>query len=222
MNMTREQLMQEVDANKIIVILRGLNRDQLLKTVAAMEQGGIRLVEVTFDQSKRISDAETAANIRAIAETFEGRIHVGAGTVMTVEQVELAHAAGAEYIISPDCYQPVIERTRELGMLSMPGAFTPTEAAMAHRFGADYVKLFPNSEVKISYLKALMAPLSHIRFLSVGGVNEKNVSEFLAAGACGVGIATGIVNKQMIAEENYEGITELARMYTRAAGVLQE
>lgn len=222
MNMTREQLMQEVNANKIIVILRGLNRDQLLKTVAAMEQGGIRMVEVTFDQSKRISDAETAANIRAIAETFEGRIHVGAGTVMTVEQVELAHAAGAEYIISPDCYQPVIERTRELGMLSMPGAFTPTEAAMAHRFGADYVKLFPNSEVKISYLKALMAPLSHIRFLSVGGVNEKNVSEFLAAGACGVGIATGIVNKQMIAEENYEGITELARMYTRAAGVLQE
>ncbi len=222
MNMTREELIQEVNANKIIVILRGLNRDQLLKTVAAMEKGGIRLVEVTFDQSKKISDEETAANIRAIAETFAGRMHVGAGTVMTVEQVELAHAAGAEYIISPDCYQPVIERTRELGMLSMPGAFTPTEAAMAHRRGADYVKLFPNSEVKLSYLKVLIAPLSHIRFLAVGGVNENNIAEYLAAGACGVGIATGIVNKQMIAAENYDGITELARTYTRAAGVLNE
>ena len=214
MRSTREEIIASVEANKIIVIARGLTREQLLKTVDAMEKGGIRMVEVTFDQSKKISDEETAANIAALCENFGDRMHVGAGTVMSEEQVRMAYEAGAEFIISPDCYEPVIRKTRELGMVSMPGCFTPTEAAMAHRWGADFVKLFPNSEVKISYLKALIAPLSNIKFLSVGGVNETNLRDFLDAGAKGVGIATGIVNKKLIAEERYEDITELAKLYT--------
>ncbi|MBR2353564.1 MAG: 2-dehydro-3-deoxyphosphogluconate aldolase [Clostridia bacterium] len=172
------------------------------------------MVEVTFDQSGKTPDSQTAQNIKMLAEAFAGRVHVGAGTVMSVEQVEKAREAGAEFIISPDCYEPVIRRTRELGMVSMPGCFTPTEAANAHRYGADYVKLFPNSEVEISYLKVLTAPLSHIKFLAVGGVNEHNMKDYLNAGAHGIGIATGIVNKKMIAEGNYAGITELALKYT--------
>lgn len=210
----REQVLQAIEANKIIVILRGLTREQLLPVVEAMLAGGIRLVEVTFDQSGKISDEETAANIKTICETFGDRLYVGAGTVMTCEQVDLAAAAGAQYIISPDAYEDVIRHTRAIGLVSLPGAFTPTEAANAHRWGADYVKLFPNAELGISYLKALMAPLSHIRFLAVGGVNEKNMKEYLTAGASGIGVATGIVDRRMVAEKNWAGITELARSYT--------
>ena len=214
MKISHQAVIDAILENKIIVILRGLNAEQLLKTVQAMEEGGIRMVEVTFDQSGKISDEQTAANIRMLAETFDGRVHVGAGTVMTREQVRLAYEAGAEYIISPDACEEIIRYTRELGMVSRPGAFTPTEAANAHRWGADMIKLFPNSEVGISYLKALMAPLSHIRFLAVGGVNEKNMKEYLDAGACGIGVATAIVNKKHIAEGNYAAVTELARIYT--------
>lgn len=217
--MNRQQIIETVEKYKIIVILRGLNTQQLLKTVEAMEKGGIRLVEVTFDQSGKISDEETAANIRALTDVFEGRVLVGAGTVMTVEQVELAHKAGAKYIISPDSFKDVIVRTGELGMVSMPGAFTPTEAANAHRWGADFVKLFPNSEVKLSYLKCLTVPLSHIRFLAVGGVNAENIGDYLAAGACGIGVATSIVNKKLIMEEKYEEITALAALHTAAARI---
>lgn len=210
----REAILRSIEENKIIVILRGLNTEQLIHTVDAMEKGGIRLVEVTFDQSGKISDEQTAANIRTLVETFAGRVRVGAGTVMSAKQVEMAYEAGAEFIISPDTYEEVIRRTRELGIVSLPGAFTPTEAAQAHRYGADYVKLFPNSELGISYLKALMAPLSHIRFLAVGGVNEHNMMEYLNAGASGIGVATGIVNKKHIAEGNYAAVTELALAYT--------
>ncbi len=218
MRITQEQLINELQKEKIIVIMRGLSKEQLTKTVQAMYEGGIRFVEVTFDQSGKTPDSVTAENIRCLKESFAGRIHVGAGTVMTVEQVELAHRAGAEFIISPDACREIIEHTKRLGMLSMPGVFTPTEAANAHRWGADFVKLFPNSEVKLSYLKCLAVPLSHIRFLAVGGVNEHNLRDYLAAGACGVGIATGIVNKQAIAEENYAEITRLSKLYTAAAG----
>jgi len=217
--MDRNYVIESILKNKIIVIMRGLTPDRLIRTVEAMEKGGIRLVEVTFDQSGKTPDAVTAENIRLLTETFEGRVLVGAGTVMTAEQAELAAAAGAKFIISPDSCREVIERTVELGMVSIPGVFTPTEAANAHRWGADFVKLFPNSEVNISYLKCLTVPLSHIRFLAVGGVNADNLADYLAAGAVGVGVATSIVNKKLISEERYDEITAAALAHTKAAGV---
>ena len=212
--LNREEIIKDIEENKIIVIMRGFTTEELLKSVDAMEKGGIRLVEVTFDQTGKTSDEETAGCIRALKENFKGKLRIGAGTVMTEKQVELAFGAGAEFIISPDCYEPVIKRTRELGMVSIPGVFTPTEAANAHRFGADFVKMFPNSEVKVSYLKALVAPLSHIKFLAVGGVNHENMKEYLAAGAKGIGVATAIADKKAIAAGDYEEITRRAKLFT--------
>ena len=214
--MTRDQIIAEVEKAGIIVILRGLQTEQLVNTVDAMARGGIKLVEVTFDQSGKISDEQTANNIKTLSETFAGRVLVGAGTVMSERQAELACAAGARFIISPDAYEPVIKRTVELGMVSIPGVFTATEAANAHRWGADFLKLFPMSEMKSSYLKALTAPLSHVRFLAVGGVTVDNLDEFFEAGAVGIGVSTAIVDKKLIAAGDYNGITELARRYTQA------
>ena len=210
----REEVIKDILENKIIVIMRGYTTDELIFAVEAMEKGGVRLVEVTFDQSGKIPNELTAAQIQELSERFRGRVRIGAGTVMTSEQVELAYNAGAEYIISPDCYREVIEKTRELGMVSLPGAITPTEAANAHRWGADFVKLFPNSEFKPSYLKALAAPLSHIKFLAVGGVNADNLKEYMAAGAVGIGVATAIASKDLIKKGDAEGITALARKFT--------
>ena len=210
----REQIISEILKHKIIVIARGLTKEELLNTAEAMYQGGIRLMEVTFNACGDPSDAETAANIAMLAEHFQGKMHIGAGTVLRPEQVELAARAGAEYIISPDARREVIEKTRELGLVSLPGAFTPTECTMAWDFGADFIKIFPNSELRPSYIKALKAPLSHIRFLAVGGVNLQNLHEFMEAGACGIGIANGIIDKKMVKNGDYAGITALARQFT--------
>ncbi len=212
--LNREEIIEDIEKNKIIVILRGFTEEQLISAVDAMEKGGIRLVEVTFDQSGAVSDEVTASNIRALAEHFCGRVRVGAGTVMSEKQVEIACRAGAEFIISPDCHEGVIRKTRELGMVSIPGVFTPTEAANAHRWGADFAKFFPNSEVNISYLKALTVPLSHIKFLAVGGVNADNMKEYFAAGARGIGVATAIADKRAIFGGDYGEITRRAKLFT--------
>ena len=212
--LNREEIIKDIENKKIIVIMRGFTDEQLVKSVEAMADGGIGLVEITFDQSGAVSDEQIAKKIRMLNDHFKGSVRIGAGTVMTEKQVQLAYEAGAEYIISPDCYEPVIRKTRELGMVSMPGCFTPSEAANAYRYGADFVKLFPNSEVNISYLKALAVPLSHIRFLAVGGVNANNMKEYLNAGAKGIGVATAIADKAAIASGNYQKITELARKFT--------
>ena len=96
----------------------------------------------------------------------------------------------------------------------MPGALTPSEITAANRAGADFIKLFPvNAVGGIDYFKAISAPLSHIKFLAVGGVNENNISDFIRAGFSGVGIGTGIVNRKMLDTDDYEGIRELAKTF---------
>lgn len=212
--LNREEIINDIEQNKIIVIMRGFTTEQLINSVEAMAKGGVKLVEVTFDQSGKITDEETAANIAALKTHFLGRVRIGAGTVMSEKQVTLAFNAGAEFIISPDCCEAVIKKTRELGMVSIPGVFTPTEAANAHRYGADFAKLFPNSEVGISYLKALSAPLSHIKFLAVGGINHENMADYLNAGAKGIGVATAIADKKLIFSGNFDELTEKARLFT--------
>ena len=136
---------------------------------------------------------------------------VGAGTVTTPELVELAASAGAQYIISPDVNVDVIHRTRELGLVSLPGAMTPTEVMTAHLAGADFVKLFPAGNLGISYVKAIRAPISHVKLLAVGGVNEDNVADFLHAGMVGAGVGGNLANKKWIEAGEYDKITQTAR-----------
>ncbi len=212
----RERILQTVEKEKIIVIVRGVEKEKLVPLTEAMYEGGIRLLEITYSANGKISDEETAENIRMLAERFEGRMYVGAGTVLTEKQVELTHKAGGKFIISPDTCPAVIEKTRGLGMVSMPGALTPTEIQAAHKAGADFVKLFPITSFGAGYVKAVKAPLSHIKLLAVGGVDENNMADYLKAGVSGFGVGSNIIDKKMLAENDWAGITELAKKYVQA------
>ena len=112
--------------------------------------------------------------------------------------------------------EAVIARTRELGMVSMPGALTPTEIVKAYNAGADIVKVFPIGNLGAGYLKAVKAPLSHIPMAAVGGVNEKNAADFIKAGAAGLGVGGNLVNKEWIANGEWDKITALAQAFTDA------
>lgn len=212
----RETVISAVEREKVIVIVRGVAKEKLIPLAEAMYDGGIRLLEITYDATGKTSDEETAENIAMLAKEFKGRMLIGAGTVLKESQVELTAKAGGKFIISPDTNKAVIERTRELGLVSMPGALTPTEIADAHRYGADFVKLFPVSTFGTEYVKAVKAPLSHIKLLAVGGVDENNIKDYAKAGACGFGIGSNIVNKKLIEESSFDKITELARAFLAA------
>ncbi len=209
----REQIIQAVEKEKIIVIVRGVAREKLIPFAEAAYAGGIRLLEITYSANGDVSDEETAENIRILAEKFSGKMYIGAGTVLTEKQVELTARAGGQFIISPDTCPQVIKKTRELGLVSMPGALTPSEMQIAHKHGADFIKLFPISSLGESYLKAVIAPLSHLKILAVGGVDEKNIAKYLSVGARGFGLGTNIVDKNKIAQNDWSGITELAKKY---------
>ncbi len=212
----REQVIKSIEKEKIVVIVRGVARENLIPLAQAMYEGGIRLLEITYDATGKTPDTETAANIEMLAKHFEGRMYIGAGTVIRPVQVELTAKAGGKFIISPDTNKEIIEKTRELGLVSMPGALTPTEIADASRFGADFVKLFPVSTFGTEYVKAVKAPLSHVKLLAVGGIDEKNIADYAKAGACGFGVGSNIVNKKLIEAGEFGKITELAKEFLKA------
>lgn len=209
----REEIISEIEKEKIIVIIRGVEKEKLILLSEALYEGGIRLIELTFDAKGIISDEETSKNIEMLVNHFENRLAIGAGTVITKNQVELTKKAGGKFIISPDTCPEIISKTREIGLVSVPGALTPSEMQLAHKNGADFVKLFPVANLGIDYVKAVLAPLSHIKSLAVGGINENNIKNYLNAGVYGFGIGTNIVDKKALAVNDYKAITELSRKY---------
>lgn len=205
-----------IEEQKIIVIVRGVEEDKLLPLVSAMYDGGIRLVEVTYSANGSVSDEKTANMIKMLAQNFDGKMVIGAGTVLTEKQVALTANAGGKFIISPDTDIDVIKKTKELGLVSIPGALTPTEIQTAYKAGADFVKLFPITSLGKDYVKAIKAPLSHVKMLAVGGIDDKNMPEYLEVGICGFGVGSNIINKNMIKSNDWKGITELAKKYILA------
>lgn len=211
----REELIKTIEKEKLVVIVRGVKSEDLIPLVQALCEGGVRCLEVTYSANGSVTDEQTAENIRMLVDRFSGKAFIGAGTVLTEKQVELTKAAGGTFIVSPDTCPEVIRKTRELNMVSVPGAFTPTEMQTAHRSGADFIKLFP-SNFGASYVKTLLAPLSHLRILAVGGMQEKDLPEYLQAGACGFGIGGAIVDQTKIKAGDWGGIADLAKKYVAA------
>jgi 2-dehydro-3-deoxyphosphogluconate aldolase/(4S)-4-hydroxy-2-oxoglutarate aldolase len=211
----REDVIKKTLEKKIVVIVRGVFGEDCVKLAQALYEGGIELLEVTFDQSKPEAFSRTADTIRQLVNTLGDKMIFGAGTVTSVELVHMAKEAGAQFIVSPDTNEQVIRATVEAGMVSMPGAMTPTEIVSAHSYGADFIKVFPIGNLGASYLKAVKAPLNHIKMLAVGGVTEKNIGEYMAAGADGAGVGGQLVNKEWIANGEFDKITALAKEFVK-------
>ena len=211
----REEVIKNVYEKRIIAIVRGLSAEESFQTAKALCEGGINMIEVTFNQAADDGFCSTTAAIRRINEELGGQVMAGAGTVMTVEQVKLAWEAGAKYIITPNTDEEIIRCASRLGLVTMPGAFTPTEIERAYEAGADFVKVFPVGQLGPDYIRAVRGPLSHIPLMAVGGIDETKLQVFLRAGAVGFGIGGNLVNRQWIKQGQFEKITELARLYVK-------
>lgn len=210
----QQWIVDQIQNTGIVAIIRGLE-SAYEPVVQAMYNGGVRAVEVTFNQKYPERFFETCDAIRTIRNAMGDQMAVGAGTVTSPELVEMAFEAGAQFIVSPDTNPAVIRRTKELGMVSIPGAMTPTEILAAHNAGADFVKLFPVDILGLAYIKSVRAPLNHIRLLAVGGIGESNAAAFIKAGCTGIAIGGNLVNKDWIAAGEYDKIEAYAAQLCR-------
>ena len=170
------------------------------------------------EKESALKAEKTAADIKRAVTHMSGKMRVGAGTVTTVRELMLASGAGAEFIISPNTDPLIIGQTKQFGMISIPGAFTPSEVVAAEQAGADYVKLFPVSSLGPEYAKSILAPLNGVKLLAVGGVSREDTGKYLDAGCVGFGVGGGIANRKLCEEKRFDEIAMNARLWADAAG----
>lgn len=205
--MPRHNDLDRVLNSGIVAIIRATSGEQLVQVAEALHEGGVDVIEVTFTVPG-VLDV-----ISAVSKKLGKKILLGAGTVLDPESARAALLAGAEFLVSPTVNLDVIKMCRRYDKLMMTGAYTPTEILTAWEHGADIVKVFPAEIGGPPYLKAIKGPLPQVRLMPTGGVNLQTLPQFIAAGACAVGLGSQLVEKEALERGDFGRIRDLARQY---------
>ncbi len=219
--MTIDDVICRIEEIGIVPVVRAASVEEATRAVEAICAGGIPVVEITMTVPNAISV------IREVAQQYESKVLVGAGTVTTAEQAESCLRAGAEFLVSPGLAPQVLAVAQASGKLAIPGALTPTELMNAQNLGASLVKIFPCGNVGgPKYLRSLKAPFPNASLIPTGGVNAANASDFIAAGAFALGVGADLVDAAALRDGNLEKITsaaqELVDAVTSARTALRE
>ncbi len=202
----RSALTKKIFASGAIAVIRLKEELPLKAAVDALIRGGIRVLEVTLTTPNALS------TIHELRKSFGEEILIGAGSVITEQQTRDVAAAGANFVISPITKKEVIYAGHANNLPVLPGALTPTEVQTAHEYGADMVKIFPAEQLGLSYIRALLAPLPHLKLVPTGGVTPENAGEWLRSGATAVGIGSALIDTEVLRTGQLSVLTERARI----------
>lgn len=205
---TKSEQLQAVTDARVLAVVRAPSPEVALEACRALVRGGIAGLEITY------STPDAPRVIRELTTEFASGVIVGAGTITTEAQAQEAAEAGARFLVSPGTRENVVRAMTGTGLLTMSGAFTPTEVMAAIDCGADVVKVFPASLGGPALLKALAAPFPNVPFMPTGGVNPGNLAEWFSAGAIAVGAGGDLVPSSALASGNMERIESLARVFS--------
>lgn len=208
---SRAEIISQLTDPGIIAVVRTRNADQAVPVCAALVAGGVIAVELTMT----IPNALEA--VRQAIRQFGDRALIGVGTVLNAETGQAAIAAGAEFVVSPITRLELIAVAHAADKPVMIGAYTPTEAQLAHEAGANFVKIFPADKLGPAYIKAIRAPLPHLRIVPTGGVDLQTAAGFLQAGCAALGVGSALVSADILRSANWPELTRLARAFVQIA-----
>lgn len=203
--MIRKEITDRLVAAGAVAIFRMHTMCPLLPAAQALAEGGIRAMEVTLTTPGALD------TITSLAKELMPDILIGAGSVVTADQVQAVASAGASFVVSPVARPEIIRASHELSLPVMPGVFTPTEAEAAQTAGADLLKVFPAGFLGPKYITALKAPMPHLRLVPTGGVKPDNADGWMRAGATAVGIGSALADEQSIDNGDWSTLTARAR-----------
>jgi 2-dehydro-3-deoxyphosphogluconate aldolase/(4S)-4-hydroxy-2-oxoglutarate aldolase len=214
--MTKEEVRARIVELAIVPAVRAANAEDALFAAEAVSRGGLPIVELTMT-------VPNATELIAQLVKQHPRMVVGAGTVLDLETARACLAAGAKFITSPGLDLEMVEFCVKAGVIVMPGVLTPSEIIAAVKAGADFVKIFPCTQLGgVDYLQALKAPFPHVSFIAAGGINQQTAGKYLAAGAVAVGIGADLIPPRAIAIREADWIEELARRYVHTVKHLRQ
>lgn len=204
-------LLKQIEENGIVAVIRGAQPENILPIARSLKAGGVTTLEITVETPKVLS------LIEQVSEEFGDEVIVGAGTVLDPETARAAIMAGAKFIFSPTVNTETIKVAKRYGVISIPGALTPTEILTAYEHGADLIKVFPANVFGPSYLKDIHGPLPQIPLMPTGGLTVDNVGDYIKNGAVAAGIGSSLVNTKKPMDDNYfKELEKTARAFTDA------
>lgn len=202
--MKRKENFKTIQETGVIAILRHIPFMALRQTMNALIKGGVRCVEVTANT------ADALSMVRFLAQEYSDQLVIGAGTILDSVTAKAFIQAGAGFLLSPSVHQDVIETAREHQVLSIPGAYTPTEIIQGYQWGGDIIKLFPAVTAGVEYIRQIRGPFANIPLLGVGGITVGNTAEYIKAGCMGVGVGSSLVNPGQVERGDFDGICQQA------------
>lgn len=206
----KRAVIERIKSERAVAVIRTDSIERALRTADAVVAGGFQAIEITF------SFADAARAIENLAKNNERNLLIGAGTILTREQVQEAVQAGARFLVSPCVLPEVINAADEFEVAVIPGAFTPTEIYTAYSLGAEIVKIFPAVKFGPEYLRALRGPLPNIQIMPTSGVDASNVGDWFRAGAVAVGAVSSVLDPELIRTGAWDEITKRAREFMDA------
>ncbi|MFC0558304.1 bifunctional 4-hydroxy-2-oxoglutarate aldolase/2-dehydro-3-deoxy-phosphogluconate aldolase [Halalkalibacter alkalisediminis] len=203
-------LLKQITESGIVAVIRGSKPENIVKIGKALREGGVKALEITVETPKAMAIIEKVAS-----ELANEDVIVGAGTVLDPETARAAILSGARFVFSPTVNPETIKMSKRYGVLSIPGAFTPTEILTAYENGADLIKVFPAGVVGPSYIKNVKGPLPHIPLMVTGGIDLDNAGAYIKSGAVGLGVGSTLVPSK-IDEEALLAITAKSKLFVEA------
>lgn len=201
-------ILDKISKHKIVGIVRLDDLSIATDLARALVAGGVNVIEFT------LTNPDAVTTITTVRDALGDDAVIGAGSVISVQQVKACADAGAQFIVSPVTKPDVIKSCVDLDLPTMPGALTPTEIQLAWESGADVVKVFPINNMGDKYIKDVLAPLPHLRLMPTGGVNLNNVKHYLDLGAFAVGIGSSLIDPLAIKNHDWEMMTDIAKQYS--------
>ncbi len=211
MNRSKQEIVNALLNPGIIAVVRARSADQIRPLSEALLAGGVNAIEITMTTPNAIEA------IRAAHSSLGDRALIGVGTVLDTQTCSAALEAGAQFVVTPVCRPEFVSLCRAADRPIMLGAYTPTEAQNAFEAGADFVKIFPADTLGPNYIKALRAPLPHLKIVPTGGVDVHNVADFLKAGCVALGVGGSLVSSKILQEANWPELTRKAAELVKAA-----
>lgn len=206
----REQMAERLVQAGIIAVVRAPETSLVLPLSEALVAGGVIAIEITMTTPNAFQAIQMAR------QHFGDRAIIGVGTVLDWATTQSAIQAGAQFVVSPIARVELTQLAHQANCPIMLGAYTPTEAQKVHESGADFVKLFPADGLGIGYIKALRAPLPHLRIVPTGGVDLHNAADFIQAGCAALGVGSSLVSSTLLREKNWPELTRLAAQFAEA------
>ena len=193
---SKSEIISLLTESGIIAVVRAQRQDQVVPLSEALVAGGVIAVEITLTTPNAIQA------IREAKEELGASVLIGVGTVLDAGVGRAAIEAGAEFVVSPILRPELVAVAHSADRPIMLGAYTPTEAQLGHEAGADFIKIFPSDGLGPNYIRAIRAPLPHLRIIPTGIAKADDIAEFIKAGCVGVGLGSLLVSSEILRTNN--------------------